>query len=139
LVVSLEQYSQITLVKPFNVTLGSTELSCTQQPTEKYAIGSPPISFGVLFQNYTFVPVVKLTSFQELVAKDGADSDIAMPSFINYNRESNSFVAQTSKFEDVGTYKIGLKMGYYEVYRSEKVCLTTLIVEYKPTFQGDPI
>jgi len=68
----------------------------------------------------------KLTTIIEPIAMDFLGTEINMPKCFSYNREFNSFTVESSNFEDIGQYKIGLKMGYKEIKNSESICVKTI-------------
>lgn len=137
--VSLEQYPAIHLVKNFTVTLGDSDLSCIPTPKKSYKLGDPQFNFGITFKNNTFVKMTKLTPYIEPIAFDWANIEIPMPRFISYDKELNNFSIESENFEDLGTFKVGLKMGYNELPESATTCLKTLSIEYEPSFEGEEI
>jgi len=139
LVVSFEKYPTIQLVKTFNVILGDSDLSCIPTAKKSYKLGSPEYNFGITFKNNTFVQMTKITPYIEPIAFDWAGIETSMPSFVKYNNELNNFAIETSNFDDLGTFKIGLKMGYNELPDSATICLKTLSIEYEPSFEGDEV
>ena len=99
----------------FNITLSQARFEC--YPTKKYefSIGSSPLSFSIGYFNFTDVIGVKLTQIMDPIGLDDNKSEIPLPSFIRFEKDTKKFTMQQAAYTDIGMQQIGLKLGYSEL------------------------
>ena len=122
----------------FNVTLSDYEIICMNLNSRVYYIGEDPLSFGVAYDNKTFVVNHKLTSIQEPIAFQD-EKEIDLPSFLKLNKASKVFTIDGASYDQIGTYRIGWKLGNAEFSESQVYCTVPVEVKYVPKFIGGTI
>ena len=139
MVAYLEDWPTRNITQSFNVTQSSSELACKAGSTLSYNFGDPPTTFAVNYSNETFVHSLKLTPVKTPFASNTFGEEVALPWFANYNARTSTFSLQKVKYEDLGSYFIGLKIGYVEYPGYVVSCKTRVDVNYQPAFTGDLI
>ena len=72
-----------------------------------------PLNFGIQYSNKTSFVNLKLTSIKNPIALIN-NKEIVMPSFVKLNNTSEIFSVEGATYKEVGTYKIGWRLGYAE-------------------------
>jgi len=72
-----------------------------------------------------------LTPVKTAVTLDESGNVIDNPSFLGFSPASNLFTIQNAKPKELGSYTIGLRLGFNEYPLYEVMCTTKLNVSYK--------
>ena len=114
----LRDYPSISITEAFNITLISDELRCDPQFSHKFYLNST-YQFQIGYKNFTNAGSLKLTPvfqpFSTIVAEESQETEqLGLPSFISFSANDRLFTVKPENVLDLGTYLIGLKVGYKE-------------------------
>ena len=134
MIVSLADYPKTSITTTFSVSLSSAGFECFYNVPVFYKVGDPPLNFAILFRNNTSVTDTPLKQILQPLATDENGSEISLPSFVQYDSTDDSppkrggalgneqnfesmqgrklFKVDKARYTDVGTYQIGLRLGY---------------------------
>jgi hypothetical protein len=66
-------------------------------------------------------------------------NDIELPSIFSFSKQNGKFSITTKDPNDLGVYKLGLKIHYNELPSYKVRCELPVKVSYNPIFDGDLI
>ena len=116
MIAKLKNYPDKNTTIPFNVTMNDYNIYCLNNRALTLEIGQEqPLIVATTYTTKTINDGVKMTPFLAPIVQDFAGNTINMPPFIKYQQATHILEVFDVDFQDIGTYFLGLRLGYEEL------------------------
>lgn len=126
----LQNYTNVEYKGPFWITLAMAGYGCLFNPPAVFTAGDPPMTFDILYANYTFTKEIRLTRSIEPVCLDSELKEIDLPSFVSFDKLTRKLTINNPQYEDIGKYYFGVRYGWSEYADSFASCYKLVDVKY---------
>lgn len=126
----LADYPYIKYESNFWVTLAMAGYGCLFNAQSTFTTGDPPMSFNVLFANYTFTKEIVLTKLIEPIAMNNEGDSMEWPSWATFDKATQKITVNNPGPDDLGKYKLGVRYGWLEYEDSWADCYKEVEILY---------
>lgn len=136
MMVSLRDYPLIKQPFPFNVTIIDIEFTCAYAESSTYMLGDPKILLEPEYMLPEFFDskiANQLSPVNEPLILD-VNKKEAEPSAISYQKSTGLFEVQGYDTSTIGTWFVGLRLGYREYPESQIDCVRPVTILFEEQF-----